>query len=105
LCAGTYVFHVTDAAGCTQNSDTVVIPGVNSLGEPNAEVYVYPNPTEGKVWVRGGLEGQEFILFDAQGRECLRGEFEFKNELELKGLATGWYMLRVGEMVYKILKE
>jgi len=35
----------------------------------------------------------------------VRGEFGFKNELELKGVATGWYMLRVGEMVFKILKE
>jgi hypothetical protein len=105
LCAGTYVFHVTDAAGCTQNSDTVVIPGVNSLGEPNAEVYVYPNPTEGKVWVRGLAPGTLYRIVDVLGREMGRGAAEQDGAIPVEFLSSGTYFIVLEQGVFQVVRK
>ena len=105
LCAGTYVFHATDAAGCTQNSDTVLIPGVNSLGELNAEAYVYPNPTEGTVWVRGLAPGTWYRIVDVLGREMGRGVVEQDGAIPLEFLSSGTYFLVLEQGVFQVVRK
>jgi hypothetical protein len=42
---------------------------------------------------------------DAQGRECLRGVLGAEADLDLQGLALGWYRLRVEDRVFKVLRK
>lgn len=106
LCPGNYVFTVTDAGGCSRSSDTLLLPGFNTMETDQAESNgLYPNPSQGKVWIKGGFAGQPFVLMDAQGRECLRGVLGAEADLDLQGLAPGWYGLRVGDRVFKVLKK
>jgi hypothetical protein len=105
LCAGTYVFQATDAAGCTQNSDTVLIPGVNSLGELNAEAYVYPNPTEGMVWVRGVAPGTLYRIVDVLGREMDQGLAEQDGAISVEFLSSGTYFIVLEQGVFQVVRK
>jgi hypothetical protein len=106
LCPGNYVFTATDAGGCSRSSDTLLLPGFNTIETDQVEsIGLYPNPSQGKVWLKGGFGGQPFVLMDAQGRECLSGVLGAEADLDLQGLAPGWYGLRVGDVFFALLKE
>jgi hypothetical protein len=105
LCAGTYVFNATDAAGCTQNSDTVLIPEFNSLGELNAEAYVYPNPTEGMVWVRGLEFEARYSILDVLGREMESGTIFSDEKIDLGYFKSGVYTLVFEGKKVQIIKR
>ncbi len=82
--------------GCSRSSDTLLLPGFNKLETDQAEHGLYPNPSPRKSLIKGD-QGPAFVLMDAQGRECLSGVLGAEADLDLQGLAPGWYGLRVGE--------
>jgi hypothetical protein len=79
---------------------------VNDLSQP-LSVAVYPNPTFSSVTVEGEwIAGQEFVIFDLQGREVYNGRFKsIKEMIDLKNLSKGQYILRVGLNDVRITKD
>lgn len=81
--------------------DSVGIVGVEDLG-----LKLYPNPTNGKVYLEGSVVNMVRV-YDLQGR--IVASFEGCNEIDLGALGTGVYTLHIitsrGVAVKKIVKK
>jgi len=67
---------------------------------------MFPNPTSGTIWLRGGKEiiGERLLIIDHLGRLVmeLRMTQEF-NEINLESLESGVYYLRLGNASQKLV--
>jgi len=96
------MFSVCVGGNCTN-------VGINE-NENKEPLLLSENPVRDKTLsIRGPKEGHEFLLFDAMGALCLRKEqSEELTEIDLRGLATGCYFLRIktknGEHSYRAIK-
>jgi len=74
-----------------------------SVGElSNEKGKVFPNPVESVLFI-DNYKNQEIILLDLQGNKI-----EIKkigNNLNLENLSKGLYFLKIGDEIYKIIKE
>ncbi len=68
---GIYTVTVQDAYGCTATSDPVLIDIIRTQSlAREIRVYLYPNPSDGRFWVRIPAEAAgewELALYNAQG--------------------------------------
>ena len=85
----------------------VTIP--TELGKDRSEagkILFYPNPTSGIIRIITQNSTVNFELFTMQG-VCLmkREPVSSSHELDLRNLQKGIYLLRIGNRVYRILKE
>jgi choice-of-anchor B domain-containing protein len=71
----------------------------------NNSVAVYPNPFTDLLRVNGAQD-KDFTLMDLNGRVLLTDKIP-SNALEynLSGLASGFYVVRVGDELFKVLKD
>ncbi len=96
------MFSVCVGGNCTN-------VGINE-NENEEPLLLSENPVRDKTLsIRGPKEGYEFLLFNAMGALCLRKEqSEELTEIDLRGLATGCYFLRIktknGEHSYRAIK-
>ncbi|MBL8001001.1 MAG: S8 family peptidase [Flavobacteriales bacterium] len=97
--SGDYFVQVSNANGCTANSDTLFVLSTGVAEVAGEGLAVWPVPAEQEVMVQlpAGLGDQAWMqLVDAQGRIVLRQRASGAQErLSLHGLATGMYRLRV----------
>jgi hypothetical protein len=98
-----------DFVGINISLDSTALPqstvGLPVCGVPS--VMVFPNPTANILVVEGS--DAVYTLLDLQGRVVLHGRHsEGRNELDLSGLASGNYLLRVehalGATTYRVSK-
>jgi hypothetical protein len=60
------------------------------------EVVVYPNPTTGKIWFQTTTnETYTYIIFDAKGTHIKKGQIQDENSVNITGLASGYYMIKI----------
>ncbi|KAB8153677.1 T9SS type A sorting domain-containing protein [Kordia sp. TARA_039_SRF] len=60
------------------------------------EVVVYPNPTTGKIWFQTTAnETYTYIIFDAKGTHIKKGQIQNENSVNITGLASGYYMIKI----------
>lgn len=60
------------------------------------EVVVYPNPTTGKIWFQTTTnETYTYIIFDAKGTHIKKGQIQNENSVNITGLASGYYMIKI----------
>lgn len=101
--SGSYVVTLTVSDGCDSSTTTetvqVVIVG---QAAPFADLQLLPNPSNGRVLLRGTWPVAEPIvwtLLDLQGRTLRQGDLPADQELnasmDLSGLAAGAYTLRL----------
>lgn len=118
LMTTTYTLLGEDATGC-RNTTTVQVKvisdcwtslQVNAFKE--AEVLVYPNPTKGKITVKGSLPTHgELTVVDAFGKQILTNTWNTSDEatLDLTELSEGMYFLKMQSgnqvRVMKLLKQ
>ena len=86
----------------------------DNQGEKNDNLKVYPNPSDGKVFIELNglmLSPEDISLYDMQGNLCratLSGMSDFLVELDLAGFKPGMYMLRIrtgeGFRVFRIVR-
>ena len=62
-----------------------------------AEVKVYPNPSNGTVYVDGCSEDTKITLYDATGRQVQKEVRMLEGKYELSGLETGVYLLKISQ--------
>lgn len=78
--------------------------GINHLRNDN--VTIYPNPTNSTININGLPENEviNIILFDVQGKTILSKEITEHSSIDLSSLAKGIYILKVGDVVRRIVK-
>jgi predicted acyl esterase len=66
------------------------------------DVMVYPNPVKDKLYFKGAVEFETFIILDVFGRKVLKGQFS--NAIEVENLHSGVYfiVLNIGNQVRMI---
>jgi hypothetical protein len=108
---GMYRVRVTDSTGCTRWSDPIVI-GSTSVDEemPLSGITVYPNPTQGDVYVGGLPDGASLLLVDVLGRSVeQRDDISGTITLPLGNHPHGLYTLVIrtaaGELTRLVLKR
>ncbi len=106
---GTYTitYNVMDAAGnvATEVTRTVNVSPLLGIEDNQIDgLSIYPNPTEGKLFI--SLEVTEVKIYTITGQQVLRS---VNNELDMSDLASGVYFAHIftdkGNAVKRILKE
>ena len=72
------------------------------------QLNVYPNPTSGNVQIESSwaLSNTPYIVTDQMGKIILQGSLNSTNtRIDMSGISSGIYMLRVGNEVVKVVKD
>ena len=109
LCDGFYIITITDAAGC----DTTVTvqlgdASIGSQDKSEIKYRVYPNPFTEELNVYSSVTIEEVELYDPLGRKLSVDVFEISDtrvRLNLIGIPSGVYSMRVNSTWIKVLKE
>lgn len=94
---GSYAVKVTEN-GCTDTSACVDIVSVGFEGLSPLEVSIYPNPTNGEVWINIPELGQNtrVAVYSLDGKQILETSLQNQTELiDLTGFASGYYTIKV----------
>ena len=93
--SGTYQWQGTTEAGCDSIVTLLLVinnVGIEMIGENGVVVSVHPNPTNG--WITIDAEDIMSVeVFDQTGRKIT--SYEQTNRINLGGLPTGGYMLKI----------
>jgi hypothetical protein len=111
LRAGQYTLRARDAAGCLSDPRPVNIretDNENSVdnndeaAENNdGEITVYPNPTDGKVYISHIADDKMIFVYNISGTFL----FSVKgNEVDFSPFPSGMYLLRIDNKVIKVIK-
>lgn len=104
--AGTWFL---DAPAIYSASCTNCIANVDEL--PNVSINISPNPTTSKITVKASLAliGEEYILYDQQGKVVKSGLITSEEtEIDLSNLTEGVYLFKAGaemQETFKIIKQ
>ncbi len=82
----------------------------SSIIDPeDISLVIYPNPTEGQVYVQASASIQSYSLIDMQGRQVYKKQPFVNSGIDLEGLAPGIYglILELGDrqIVKKVVKK
>lgn len=68
------------------------------------DVKLYPNPTTGKIYLRGIVDWEDFIIYDLQGRVIKSGQV-MQDSVDISEMSSGIYLIQLeskgGEKVQK----
>jgi len=81
---------------------------VSSKFDTSNQLQVYPNPTQGDVHIESSqaLSNKPFIVSNQMGKIMLQGMLNSSNtRIDMSRLSSGFYMLRVGNDVVKVVRE
>ena len=101
-------FAVTAINSCgSTTSDCITIDNVGIDGIEVNLIGLYPNPTFGSVYLSGDVKvGTHYELTDAQGRVISFGDLLSEKNINLFGLTTGIYWIKLdGHTPLKVLKQ
>jgi hypothetical protein len=111
LSSGLYHIQVTDALHCI-TSDTISITlwvGIPDI-KKDKFIVIYPNPVvDGKLRIEVSefviKEGEQIIITDIRGRTVLVSEYSSKKELDVSSLVSGIYIIQMGNIKEKFIKQ
>lgn len=108
--AYTVCLTISDERACSDQycQDITITDSTNSVGDlSKAEVRVYPNPTEGSLFIDfNDTEVSTIELYAITGEQLLvRNSQEQIEELNLSNFAEGIYLLKVGNETHRIVKQ
>jgi hypothetical protein len=97
---GTYSMQLTNSANCSANSNNIVISGAE-----NANLFVYPNPTNGMFKVRfysdgNNLQPRKMTISNILGEVVYKASYAMFGaytpmDVDLTGKASGYYTIRL----------
>ncbi len=86
--------------------------GINDQAEESSSIKVFPNPTDGMLFVEGTLDKQltgEILVFDLLGQKVMEKQINspgsFREDLNLQHLSSGSYLVVVRRGDGQILKR
>jgi hypothetical protein len=105
LAAGFYFIYVKDANGCIQVICVVLSEGFASATELSAAVSVYPNPTQGMVFISASSI-QSVSAYDMGGQRVTLPETVVSNgvAVDLSGFSDGMYVLEITTLDGEVLR-
>ena len=73
----------------------------------DVKYYVFPNPVQQTLTLKGADKGTPVIVYDLTGRVCMRAEVSDENGLQLNvsGLSSGQYIIRAGITALHFVKK
>jgi hypothetical protein len=94
---GSYAVIVTNANGCSDTSECMVVDQVGLFFPESAVIALYPNPTNGMVTLElPAQDGAVAHIYDAQGKLILTvANAKNGEQFDLSKLTTGVYTFRV----------
>ena len=107
---GNYTVEVTSNTGCKATSATFPFfnTGVNDLSALAAQVTLFPNPAHDilNIGVSAELTGSSYALYDMAGRRLAGGTLENEmNEISVRDIASGIYLVSIGNGINSISKR
>lgn len=106
VAAGFYIIYVRDANGCIVVVCVVLIDGGGvTINELSANISIYPNPTQGMVFV-SAQNIQSVIVYDISGKHIELPEIVASNgtALDFSGVASGMYILEITSLDGEVLR-
>ena len=76
--------------------------GVDDPVVQSVKYEIYPNPAANMLFIKGEPITAKIIITNALGENIL--ETEFVNQLDISSLPVGFYFIRIGNQVEKIVK-
>ena len=70
--------------------------------ESTNDLFISPNPVTDFVTVHPGQKYGAIEIYSAFGSKII--ETEWKEKIDMSGLLTGWYYVKVGDKIFKIVK-
>ena len=106
---GSYAVVSTNAAGCSDTSDCVVIDYLKVDDLTQEFVSIYPNPTSGIVTVVTSTTAAKISVMDAAGKVVLQSTIDSGDQVSLNEFETGVYIFTVettnGISTHRIVKQ
>jgi hypothetical protein len=93
--SGSYTLQITDSFGCIENSNPIIISGINNILSQTS-ITVFPNPTSTGWQLNVSAEwiGSIAEIFDATGRSVFKSTITNQHSMiEIAGIANGVYEL------------
>lgn len=97
LVRGYYRLKQLDYDGKFEYSKIIEVKG------DGANVKVYPNPAGEYLTISGISQKQPFSIVDRNGRAVLKGLVKEKDQIDVRMLGAGSYIVKVGELSCKLL--
>ena len=87
-----------------RNYQLNVVTGINDV--KNANIKIYPNPTNNIIKIEGLTknENNTIQIFDVQGKLVITKIITEKGTIDLSELNKGVYVIKIGEVVQRIVK-
>jgi hypothetical protein len=103
----TVTYSVTDANGCTFSDSSVIeVVDPNAIHEMNESWLIYPNPTEGTLYIRGLQQPQKLEIFDISGRKLIDISAYVDAEIiNISHLSAGIYQVSINQIKQKFVKH
>ncbi|MDR6803580.1 Leucine-rich repeat (LRR) protein [Dyadobacter sp. BE34] len=96
LVRGFYRLKQLDYDGKFEYSKIIEVKGDGAI------VKVYPNPAEDYLTISGISQKQPFSIVDRNGRVVLKGFVKEKDQIDVRRLGAGSYVVKVGEFAGKL---
>ncbi len=71
-----------------------------------AKIKTYPNPSTNYISLSGLTESENYVIYNMQGKQVLKGFVSNNNKIEVKSLTNGMYLLKLEKFeMIKFIKE
>lgn len=93
---GSVIYNFWEATGGigtieTGNLDTNLLGFENNI--VNESIHIYPNPSNDNIQIRGLNNPENYIIFDAVGKEILNGRINNNQKININSLTNGFYFI------------
>ena len=88
--------------------DIILAAFFNGTGVEENQAYmlsVFPNPTNGKIHILGLEDSTEIEIYNAYGMMLMKTQTAGDTEIDVSGLASGFYIVRIGKHFGKFIKQ
>lgn len=84
----------------TPNQTLNILEGSSPLSteefQINNEIQVYPNPSNGEIWVKFSENmTYDYIIFDSKGTQIKNGQIHQQKHIDISTLSSGYYTLKI----------
>lgn len=93
-----YAVIITNEDGCVDTSDCVSLEGAGIIEGDMIEINIYPNPTDGNIFIQLAGENQniQLAVLDASGKLILQRDGISNTEtIDMSAYADGVYFIRI----------